>query len=294
MKIIPGEVKTGRLHGLMLGAIAPRPIAFVSTINREGTVNLSPFSFFNAFGSNPATIAFSPARRVRDNTTKHTLENARATSEAVVNVVTADIVQQASLSSCEYPEDVDEFIKAGLTPMASERVKPPRVNESPIQMECAVRDVIETGPEGGAANIVICEILVMHVDDKVLDEDQRIDPNKLKLVGRMGGDFYCRAFGESLFTVAKPSRHLGIGFDSLPESVRHSEVLSGNDLAMLAGLDRLPEANDIKAYLDRPEVQKVLEVLKTGDTRLALHLAAKKLIMSKRPDEALLLLLGTS
>jgi flavin reductase (DIM6/NTAB) family NADH-FMN oxidoreductase RutF len=294
MKIIPGEVKTGYLHGLMLGAIAPRPIAFVSTVDREGRPNLSPFSFFNAFGSKPPTVAFSPARRVRNNTTKHTLENARQTREAVINVVTYDIVQQASLSSCEYPRDVNEFVKAGLTPLPSEAVKPPRVKESPVQMECVVRQIVETGQEGGAANLVICEILVMHIADEVLNEEQKIDPEKLRLVGRMGGDYYSKAYGAALFKVAKPSRHLGIGFDRLPVDVLKSEVLTGNELATLANLDSEPGAEAIRDYLARPEVKNVTAAIGSGtpDARLALHLAAKKLIASGRPDEAFMLLLG--
>ncbi len=204
MKIIPGELPTPKLHGYLQGAVGPRPIAFASTIDEQGRPNLSPFSFFNLFSSKPATLIFSPNRRVRDNTTKHTLENARKTGEVVINVVNYDIVQQASLSSVEYPEGVNEFIKAGLTQLPSEIVKPFRVKESPVQFECKVKDIIELGQEGGAGNLIVCEVVLMHIDDAILDEKGQIDPYKIDLVARMGGDWYCRANGDALFEVAKP------------------------------------------------------------------------------------------
>jgi len=240
MKIIPGEIKTGELHSYLLGAVAPRPICFASTVDKDGNPNLSPFSFFNVFGSNPTTLIFSPARRVRDNTVKHTLLNIRETGEVVINVVNYAMVQQASLSSCEYPKGVDEFEKSGFTKLASEKVKPFRVAESPVQMECKVRDIIETGTEGGAGNLIICEVLVMHINDAVLDEKKHIDPNKIDLVARMGGDFYCRASGTAVFEVAKPHTQLGIGVDALPESIRKSNVLTGNNLGQLANVHEIP------------------------------------------------------
>lgn len=241
MKIIPGEVKTGQLHAYMLGAIAPRPICFASTIDEDGKPNLSPFSFFNVFGSKPATLIFSPARRVRDNTTKHTLENARRTGEVVINVVNYDIVQQMNLASCEYPTGVDEFVKSGLTPVASEFVKPFRVKESPAQFECKVKEIIETGTEGGAGNLIICEVVCMHLDDNVLDRNGVIDPDKIDLVARMGANYYCRASGTAVFEVAKPNTELGIGVDSLPESIRTSHMLTGNDLGILGNSTAIPE-----------------------------------------------------
>ncbi|MEP6712048.1 MAG: flavin reductase family protein [Ferruginibacter sp.] len=243
MKIIPGEIKTSELHSYLLGAVAPRPICFASTVNAAGNPNVSPFSFFNVFGSNPTTLIFSPARRVRDNTTKHTLQNIYETKEVVINVVNYAMVQQASLSSCEYPKDVDEFVKAGFTKLVSEKVKPFRVAESPVQMECKVRDIIETGAEGGAGNLVICEVLVMHINDAVLNETKQIDPQKIDLVARMGGDFYCRASGTAVFVVAKPNTQLGIGIDGLPEGIRNSKILSGNQLGQLANVHEMPVAD---------------------------------------------------
>ncbi len=296
MRIVPGDIKTGHLHALLLGSVAPRPIAFASTVDAGGNVNLSPFSFFNVFGSRPPVMAFSPARRVRDNTVKHTLENVLATREVVINAVTHAIVHQASLSSCEYPRGVDEFTKAGLTPIPSEKVRPPRVKESPVQMECRVLDVIETGHEGGAANIILCEMLVMHIDDRVLNEEQRIDPNKIDLVGRMSGEYYCRASGPALFKVPKPNRDLGIGIDNLPAAVRLSDILTGNDLARLANTAHLPGETDLAAYAERTEVMKLLEEIDRNPpaARTALHLAAKKLIETGHADEALMLLLCRS
>lgn len=240
MRIVPGEVKTGDLHAYLLGAIAPRPICFASTIDAEGRPNLSPFSFFNVFGSKPATLAFSPARRVRDNTIKHTLENIYATREVVINVVSYAMVQQMSLSSCEYPKGVSEFEKAGFTPLASERVKPFRVAESPAQLECVVKDIIETGTEGGAGNIVICEMVLMHLADEVLNEQGKIDPHKIDLVARMGGDFYCRASGNAVFEVEKPNLKLGIGIDALPPALRNSSILTGNNLGQLGNVNEVP------------------------------------------------------
>ncbi|MBS1630900.1 MAG: flavin reductase family protein [Bacteroidetes bacterium] len=240
LKIVPGELKTAQLHAYMLGAIAPRPICFASTIDAEGRPNLSPFSFFNAFGSNPPTLIFSPARRVRDNTTKHTLQNVLATKEVVINVVSYEMVQQASLASCEYPAGVDEFIKSGFTPLPSEIVKPFRVAESPAQLECRVKQVIETGTEGGAANLIICELLCMHLNEAVLNESGVIDPHKIDLVARMGGDYYCRASGSAVFKVPKPNTHLGIGIDALPEHIRRSPILTGNNLGILGNSTSLP------------------------------------------------------
>jgi flavin reductase (DIM6/NTAB) family NADH-FMN oxidoreductase RutF len=243
MKIIPGEIKTAQLHQYLLGAVAPRPICFASTVNANGEVNLSPYSFFNVFGSNPTTLVFSPSRKVRDNTIKHTLENIYETREVVINVVNYAMVQQMSLSSCEYPRGVDEFVKAGFTKLPSEKVKAPRVAESPVQMECRVRDIIETGSEGGAGNLVICEVLVMHISDAVLDANGQIDPQKIDLVARMGGDYYCRASGDAVFTVPKPNVELGIGMDALPPAIRNSTILTGNHLGMLANVHQLPEAD---------------------------------------------------
>lgn len=277
MKVVPGEIKTAQLHAYLLGAVAPRPICFASTIDADGRPNLSPFSFFNVFGSKPPILIFSPARRVRDNTIKHTLENVYATKEVVINVVSYNIVQQTSLASCEYPSGVDEFAKAGFTPLASEMVKPFRVAESPVQLECRVQQIIETGQEGGAGNLVICELLCMHINDEVLTEAGNIDPHKIDLVARMGGDYYCRASGSAVFTVPKPNTQLGIGIDALPEQIRRSPVLTGNNLGMLGNSASLPVVTE-PLYDDR-----LTQILRDydGDERgrlKELHIYAKELL----------------
>jgi flavin reductase (DIM6/NTAB) family NADH-FMN oxidoreductase RutF len=250
MKITPGAIKTAQLHAYLLGSIAPRPICFASTIDNEGNPNLSPFSFFNVFGSKPPILIFSPARRVRDNTIKHTLENVHENKEVVINVVNYSIVQQASLSSCEYPKGADEFVKAGLTAVKSDIVKPFRVKESPVNLECKVLQVIETGKEGGAGNLVVCEVLCMHIDDNVLDEQGRIDPHKIDLVARMGGDYYCRASGAAVFEVPKPNLALGVGVDALPAAIRNSRILTGNNLGLLGNCTNIPVVSEI-SYNDR-------------------------------------------
>lgn len=261
--IDPKEVSTGVLHGYLLSAVAPRPIAFASTIDNDGNVNLSPFSFFNVFSANPPILIFSPARRVRDNTIKHTLENVAATKEVVVNIVDYAMVQQMSLSSTEYAKGVNEFVKAGFTEVASETVKPPRVGEAPVQLECKVNDIIELGTEGGAGNLVICEVLKVHVKKEILDENGKIDPVKLDAVSRMGGNWYGRS-KEGMFEVPKPLQSLGIGFDSLPVSVRESAVLTGNDLAMLANVDALPEGVSVNLQCTVAQQETAKEFLQKG------------------------------
>lgn len=279
LTIDPKEIKTSVLHSYMLAAIAPRPIAFASTIDKAGSPNLSPFSFFNAFGSNPPIVVFSPARRVRDNTTKHTLENVYEVKEVVINVVNYDMVQQASLASCEYPKGVNEFVKSGFTPLESLIVKPFRVKESPVQIECKVLQVIETGHEGGAANLIVCEILLMHISDNVLTEDNKIDANKIDLVARMGGDLYCRASGSALFHVPKPNTKLGIGYDAIPAKVRLSNVLTGNDLGQLANIDILPSKEEVDSFSQSEVIKNVLFERKDGkDVEPELHKVAKKLL----------------
>jgi flavin reductase (DIM6/NTAB) family NADH-FMN oxidoreductase RutF len=240
MTITPGSIKTSQLHAYLLGSVSPRPICFASTIDKDGNANLSPFSFFNVFGSNPVTLIFSPARRVRDNTIKHTLENCIETKEVVISVVNYAMVQQMSLASCEYPKGISEFEKAGFTPIKADHVKPFLVKESPVNMECMVKQVIETGQEGGAGNLIICEMLAMHINDEVLNDAQQIDPHKIDLVARMGGDYYCRASGNAVFEVAKPNLNLGMGIDALPLSIRQSKILSGNDLGQLANVTTMP------------------------------------------------------
>ncbi|MFD2568463.1 flavin reductase family protein [Pseudotenacibaculum haliotis] len=245
--IDPKEISTGKLHAYLLGAVAPRPIAFASTIDEEGNPNLSPFSFFNVFGSNPPIMIFSPARRVRDNTTKHTLQNAEAIKEVVVNVVSYDIVHQMSLSSTEYPDGVNEFIKAGFTMLPSDKVKPFRVAESPVQFECKVKDIIYTGSEGGAGNLIMCEVVKIHIHDDVLDENGHIDQYKIDLVARAGGSYYSRA-REGFFEIPKPIATLGIGVDAIPDNIRNSNVLTGNNLGMLGNVESLPSQADVDNF----------------------------------------------
>lgn len=294
MIIDPTQIKTGELHAYMLSAVAPRPIAFASTMDSEGNPNLSPFSFFNAFGSKPPILVFSPARRVRDNTIKHTLQNVQETKEVVISVVTYSMVQQASLASCEYPKGTSEFEKAGFTPIKAERVKPFLVKESPVNFECKVLNVIETGEQGGAGNLVICEIVLMHIKEEILNEEKKIDPHKIDLVARMGYDYYCRASGSAVFTVPKPNLKLGVGFDAIPESIRHSEVLTGNDLAQLGNEESLPTVEEMKAFYSSDDMKKFREALSAdkSNSTLAKHLAARKLISAHKIKEAWMLLLG--
>ncbi|MBS1781611.1 MAG: flavin reductase family protein [Bacteroidetes bacterium] len=293
MKIVPGEVKTALLHSYLLGSIAPRPICFASTIDENGNPNLSPFSFFNVFGSKPPICIFSPARRVRDNTIKHTLENVKATKEVVINVVNYAMVQQTSLASCEYPQGVNEFEKSGFTPIASDMVKPFRVKESPVNIECRVNEVIETGQEGGAGNLIICEVLCVHINEQILDEDGKINPHKIDLVARMGGDFYCRASGNAVFEVPKPNIQLGIGMDALPKDIRYSSILSGNNLGMLANSTFVPVIGDV-LYDDR--LNKIIQEFADNFVakQNAKHHYAKELLEIGQVEKAWQVLLSES
>lgn len=245
----PKSISTAKLHGYLLSAVAPRPIAFASTIDSDGNPNLSPFSFFNVFSANPPILIFSPARRVRNNTIKHTLENAQDTKEVVINVVNYDIVQQMSLSSTEYAKGVNEFDKSGLTMLESEVVKPFRVAESPVQFECKVNEIIELGTEGGAGNLIICEVLKFHIDDSVMDDKQIIIQEKLDLVARAGGNYYNRA-KSGFFEIPKPLSTLGIGVDAMPSEVKNSMILTGNDLGMLGNVEVLPTKKEVEAFID--------------------------------------------
>lgn len=242
--INPKEVTVPQFHSWLLGAVTPRPIAFASTVDKSGAVNLSPFSFFNCFGANPPLLIFSPARRGRDNTTKHTYENVLEVPEVVINIVNFPMVQQTSLASTEYPRGTNEFTKAGFTEVPSDMVRPPRVGESPVSMECKVLQVIQTGSTGGAGNLVICQVLLMHVKEEVVDEQGTgIDPFKLDAVARLGREWYCRVQGNSIFQVPRPNEKLAIGIDQLPPSIRYSRILTGNDLGLLASIEHLPETN---------------------------------------------------
>ena len=287
LEINPKDLSTKDLHGYLLSSVGPRPIALVSTTDNEGRPNLSPFSFFNVFSANPPIAIFSPARRVRNNTTKHTLQNAASTKEVVINVVSYPIVEQTSLSSTEYKEGVNEFIKSGLTPVESIQVKPYRVKESPVQMECIVKNIISLGEEGGAGNLVVCEIVKMHISENILNEHHQIDPNKIDLVGRMGGNWYCRASNTSLFEVQKPNSKIGIGFNQLPQHIRNSDILSGNDLAKLANVESLPSMEDVEKFKGNKDLVKILKSsVDEEQTRENLHYHCKKLLQENNVLDA--------
>jgi len=265
------KIPLQQLQQYLQAAIAPRPICFASTIDKQGQVNLSPFSFFNLFSMNPPVCVFSPSRRVRDNTTKHTLENLREVPECVINIVNYDMVQQMSLSSCDYPKGTSEFIKAGFTPIASTLVKPPRVAESPVQLECIIRDIISLGDQPGAGNLVIAEIKVIHIGEQVLNENNKIDPAKLDLVARLGDDWYSRVTPEVLFQVEKPNTQLGIGFDQLPNFILNNAAFTGNEKAQLANISMLPTFQPAAEQITLPTavIASIKEALKKNDTTAA-------------------------
>ncbi|NCU04960.1 MAG: flavin reductase family protein [Chitinophagaceae bacterium] len=275
-------------------AIAPRPVCFASTIDKAGNVNLSPFSFFNLFSSNPPIVVFSPARRVRDNSTKHTLENVLEVPEVVINIVDYDMVQQVSLSSCEFPKEVNEFVKAGFTQEAATLVQPPMVKESKVKMECKVVEVKPLGGEGGAGNLVICEVLRMHVDDSILNaEGTMIDQRKLHHIARLGGDWYCKVDEQSLFHVAKPNTQLGIGIDALPESIRNSSILTGNNLGQLANVHEYPT---VDATFEDDQLKNIIQYFSINPDEMdkELHKYAKELLDAGKVTEAWQVLLADS
>lgn len=277
LSLNPKELSIPALQSYLVHAVAPRPIAFVSTIDKHGKPNLAPFSFFNAFSSNPPIVVFSPARSGRTNTTKNTHDNIKEIPEAVVNVVTYAMVQQTSLASTEYPKGVNEFLKSGFTELPSEMVKPPRVKESPVQMECKVLDVIEFGDKPAAGNLVVCEILLLHISEEMLDEKKHIVQDKLDLVGRLGGNWYVRASGDALFEVAKPLATHGIGVDHLPEKIRSSKILTGNNLGQLGNVEKLPNREEVLEYKNK--------FLKNVSEEKAVHLIAKKLLDEGKTEE---------
>ena len=281
----PEELITRDRHRILLGAVGPRPIALVSTVDEFGKPNLSPFSFFNIFSSNPPTVIFSPARRVRDNTTKDTLHNALREQEVVVNVVNYDLVQQVNLSSAEYPSHVDEFVKSGLTPVPSELVAPPRVAESPVSLECIVKDVVALGEEGGAGNLVICEIKKIHCAAHVMSDESGLDQEALDLVGRMGKNWWVRASGDALFSVGAPQ--VGIGVDQIPMVIRNSTVLTGNDLGLLGGVTVLPTEEEIEQKKNDFDIRRLLQNYADGiERREALHEVARELLENGHVHEA--------
>lgn len=283
------ELTPVQLQNYLQYAIAPRPICFASTIDASGNINLSPFSFFNLFSTNPPICIFSPARRVRDNTTKHTLENVLEINECVINIVDYAMVQQTSLASTEYAKGVNEFEKAGFTMLQSDVVRPPRVAEAPVQLECIVTQVIPLGEKNGAGNLILAEIKRIHIKEDILDSEGKIDQAKIDLVARLGGDWYCRVTPENLFKVAKPLTTLGIGIDALPASVRASKVLSGNDLGMLGNLENLPTSTEIDAMLGNSNVKDILDAT-IGDSQnreRELHELARELLASGNVEDAL-------
>ena len=285
------DLKTADVQNYLQHAIAPRPVCFASTVDKAGQVNLSPFSFFNLFSSNPPVVIFSPARRVRDNTTKHSLENVLEVPEVVINIVDYDMVQQTSLSSCEYPKGVNEFVKAGFTEEKARMVTPPMVKESKVKMECRVLEVKPLGTEGGAGNLVICEVLCMHIDDSILDENGKIDQTKLHHVARLGGDWYCKVDEKNLFKVAKPNTQLGIGVDALPESIRNSPILTGNNLGQLANVHEMPFVDP--AFSDE-RLTNIVQyyAINPDDMDKELHRYAKELLDAGKVNEAWQVLLA--
>lgn len=289
----PKDLPIPKLHGYLLGAVGPRPIAFASTIDENGVNNLSPFSFFNVFSAAPPILIFSPARNGRTNTTKDTYNNVKAIPEVVINIVNYDILHQMSLSSSPYAPGVDEFVKAGLTPIASETIRPMRVQEAPVQFECKVNQVIELGDQGGAGNLVICEVTKIHIHEEILGEDGMIDQHKINLVARMGGNWYCHANEASMFEVAKPLTTVGIGFDQLPEDIKASSVLTANDLAQLAGIAELPNETDVNDY-KLLELSDFFLTLENEPAQLeqALHNKAKELLTENKLEEAWMTLLA--
>nr|CCF99750.1 flavin reductase-like protein (FMN-binding) [uncultured Dokdonia sp.] len=288
LTIDPKDIPVSELFGHLTGAVGPRPIAFASTVDKDGNVNLAPFSFFNVFGANPPILVYSPSRSGRDNTTKNTLDNVLEVAECTVNMVNYAMVQQMSLASTAYAKGVNEFVKAGLTELASETVTPPRVAESPVQFECKVIEVKALGDQGGAGNLVICEILKMHIDKNILTDAGAIDPLKIDQVSRMGANWYSRA-KEGLFEVPKPIAKTGIGVDQIPENIRLSDILTGNDLGMLGNVEQLPTQAQIDTFIASDA--HIKELVKTGDD-LVIHKKAQELLAQKNVNNAWKILLA--
>jgi flavin reductase (DIM6/NTAB) family NADH-FMN oxidoreductase RutF len=293
LSLDPKELTVQRLHQLLLGAIGPRPIAFASTLDADGNANLAPFSFFNVFSANPPILVFSPARSGRTGQSKDTFNNAKAIPEVVINVVNYNMVHQMSLASSPYAPGIDEFIKAGFTPLASEKVAPYRVAQAPVQFECKVNQIIELGQEGGAGNLIICEVVQLHIQEELLNENGLIDQHKIDLVARMGGDWYCRANSASMFEIKKPITTCGIGYDALPQDIKSSEVLSANDLGQLAGIEELPNETDVNEY-KLLELSTLFLELEHDASALeaALHRSAHDLLAQNKLEEAWLTLLS--
>ena len=288
LTINPKDVSSAVLHSYLLGAVAPRPIAFASTVDKEGNPNLAPFSFFNVFSANPPIAVFSPARSGRTGQTKHTYDNIKEVPEVVINVVNYNMVHQTSLASTEYPKGTNEFVKAGFAPIAAELVKPFRVKESPAQLECKVKQVIELGDKGGAGNLIICEIVLMHINEDVLDANKQIDPVKIDLVARLGGNWYSRTNKPALFEVTKPIANLGIGIDNIPDYIRNSDVLTGNNLGQLGNVEKLPAKEEVSSYKNSTAIKEVTEMYSKNadDLKKRLHEIAKGLLEQGKVEEA--------
>jgi len=293
LTIDPKEIPVPKLHHYLLGAVGPRPIAFASTIDADGNDNLAPFSFFNVFSANPPILIFSPARSGRTNETKDTYNNVKVVPEVVINVVNYDIVHQMSLASSPFPAGISEFEKAGFTAIASETIKPKRVGESPVQFECKVIEVKELGTEGGAGNLIFCEVQKIHINEDVLDENQMIDQHKIDLVSRMGGNWYCRADEKSMFEIMKPITTIGVGFDAIPNDVLSSETLTGNNLGQLAGIESLPNETDVNEY-KLLELSDLFVALEEEPAKLEteLHKKAQLLLKENKLEEAWMTLLS--
>ena len=291
--IDPKKISVPQLHHYLLGAIGPRPIAFASTIDKDGNDNLAPFSFFNVFSANPPILIFSPARSGRTNTTKDTFNNVKVVPETVINVVNYDMVHQMSLASSPFAPGVSEFIKTGFTPVASETIQPKRIKESPVQFECKVIDVKELGKEGGAGNLIFCEVQKIHISEEILDEDQAIDQKKIDLVARMGGNWYCRADENSMFEIQKPITTIGIGFDQMPKDILESKTLSGNNLGQLGNIIELPNETDVNEY-KLIELSELFVSLEDEPAKLEteLHRRAKGLLIENKVEEAWMTLLA--
>jgi flavin reductase (DIM6/NTAB) family NADH-FMN oxidoreductase RutF len=293
LSINPQDISIPKLHHYLLGAVGPRPICFASTIDENGNPNLAPFSFFNVFSANPPIAVFSPARSGRTGEQKDTYKNIKQVPEVVINIVNYAMVHQMSLASSPYPHGVDEFVKSGFTKVASDLVKPFRVKESPVQMECKVKDVIELGEGGGAGNLVICEVVKIHISEDVLDSNQMIDQEKIDLVARMGGNWYCRADKNSMFEIEKPLTTIGIGVDSIPSDIRNSSILSGNNLGQLGNTEELPNETDVNEY-------KLIELSElflqhennASELEKQLHIRAKQLLEEGKTQEAWMTLLS--
>lgn len=288
--IDPNTISTLELQQLLLTAVAPRPIALASTIDRNGNVNLSPFSFFNVFSANPPILIFSPARRIKDGTTKHTYDNVKEVKEVVINIVNFEMVEQMSLSSTEYSKGVNEFVKSGFTPIASDKIKPPRVAEAPISFECIVENVVELGTEGGAGNLIISRVVNIHIQDKFKGNDGKLDTEKLDLVARMGGNWYSRASKDSLFEIPKPIFSKGIGVDALPMHAKNSNILTGNDLGRLGNMAEKPSFESIEKQQKKPEVKDALVPFSVEEKYTKLHLLVKKHIDNSDLEQALSIL----